>query len=299
MASSAIEDHVSAIQAAFLRRAGPYLPTAAMVLLVLLIAHALAQLTWTVLTPDPSVVSPAATSRSPRAAPPPPPNHGPRIAALHLFGEPPAEAPIQNAISAPETKLNLTLRGVFATGDKDGVAIIARGAGQSELFTIGDSIPGGATLRDVLPDRVILERNKQLETLRMPEDSGTLIDFESGETDAGRGGVTPTAAMSASLSQFRAEAIRDPRKLGEVVRIEPAQENGQLVGYRLTPKGDPRLFNDLGLQAGDIVTQVNGIDLTDQRNGTRVLRDLMKAEYVEAVVRRGGQDIYISQEIPR
>jgi general secretion pathway protein C len=296
MASSAIEQQLSAIQATFMRRAGPYLPTAATVLLVLLIAHALAQLTWIVLTPAPT---PSAVSANQASAPPPPPapDHGRRIAAVHLFGEPPAAAPAQDPIAAPETKLNLTLRGVFATGDADGVAIIARGSGKSELFTVGDAIPGGATLKDVLADRVILERNKQLETLRMPEQSERLIDFE--EPPAGRGAVTPTAATAASLSQFRTEAMRNPRKLGEVVRIEPAQENGQLVGYRLTPRGNPELFNALGLQAGDIVTQVNGVDLTDQRNGTRVMRDLMRAERVEAVIRRGGQDIYISQEIPR
>lgn len=300
MASSALEDQLTAIQATFMRRAGPYLPTAVTVLLVILIAHALAQLTWVVLTPAPMAVTPTASpSRTGPATQPATPDHARRIAAVHLFGEPPALAPAQNALAAPETKLNLTLRGVFATGDADGVAIIARGSGQAELFTIGDAIPGGATLRDVLPDRVILERNQQLETLRMPEDGGSVIDFDTAPPAAGRGTVTPAAATAASLQQFRAEAIRNPRMLGEVVSIQPAQEAGQLIGYRLTPKGDPQLFNALGLQAGDIITQVNGVDLTDQRNGARVLRDLMKAEYVEAVIRRDGQDIYIAQEIPR
>jgi general secretion pathway protein C len=296
MASSAIEQQLSAIQATFMRRAGPYLPTAATVLLVLLIAHALAQLTWIMLTPTPTV-APLVGAAAGTLPPPPTPDHGRRIAAAHLFGEPPAVAPLQDPISAPETKLNLTLRGVFATGDPDGVAIISRGSGQAELFTVGDAIPGGATLKDVLADRVILERNQQLETLRMPEQSENLIDFE--EPASGRGAVTPTAVTAAAIGEFRAEAVRNPRRLGEVVQIEPAQEGGQLVGYRLSPKGNPELFNALGLQAGDIVTQVNGLDLTDQRNGTRVLRDLMRAERVEAVIRRDGQDIYISQEIPQ
>ena len=182
MASSAIEQQLSAIQATFMRRAGPYLPTAATALLVLLIAHALAQLTWIILTPTPTV-APLVGAAAGTLPPPPTPDHGRRIAAVHLFGEPPATAAAQDPISAPETKLNLTLRGVFATGDPDGVAIISRGSGQAELFTVGDAIPGGATLKDVLADRAErLGERGLLESDAVRDGDEILLD------DAGRDG---------------------------------------------------------------------------------------------------------------
>ena len=95
------------------------------------------------------------------------------LSSAHLFGTAEIKTPVVTAENAPETKLNLVLRGVLSAGSPEiASAIIARSAnGKEEIYGIGDKIPGGITLREIHAEYVILERHGRLETLRMLKDS--------------------------------------------------------------------------------------------------------------------------------
>src|SRR5690606_36749475 len=59
------------------------------------------------------------------------------------------------------------------------------------------------------------------------------------------------------------DAAFDVSSLAEVIEIRPAQRNGRLIGYQLSPGVRLKEFVQLGLRTGDIVTAVNGIPLDD------------------------------------
>src|SRR6202034_4686003 len=87
------------------------------------------------------------------------------IVNVHLFGI----AGVQSGGSAPQTTMPLILAGVIA--DKDpakGQAIIGENAVAAKLYAVGGAIPGGARLHAVYADRVLLERNGALESLKLP-----------------------------------------------------------------------------------------------------------------------------------
>ena len=87
------------------------------------------------------------------------------IVAAHLFGDAGADAVLSKAIDAPETRLNLKLRGaVAAEDDALSHAIIADGNGKDNVYFLKETVPGGAKLHEVYPDRVILNRSGSLET---------------------------------------------------------------------------------------------------------------------------------------
>jgi general secretion pathway protein C len=70
----------------------------------------------------------------------------------------------------PKTNLRLILRGALAAdGEFPGSALIEHPDGETEVYMVGDSLPGDARLRTVLSNRVILERNGTLESLYFPE----------------------------------------------------------------------------------------------------------------------------------
>ena len=145
------------------------LPTLTSAVFIVLIAYLLASLTWRLLAPQPAISTNPITERPQSLTPKTQRSqHDRQIARLHLFGKTQlpksSEAPV-----APETRLNLTLRGVFATDDEDSMAIIASGAANEKYYRIGDSIIGGTKLKAVYADRVLLERNNKLETLRLPK----------------------------------------------------------------------------------------------------------------------------------
>src|SRR5690606_7669950 len=96
-----------------------------------------------------------------------------QLANAHLFGEPPAKAaeqPLQTE-NLPATNLRLTLRGVSAS-DTDGLAsaLVEGPDQQTQVYLIGDTLPGDAKLRAIYPTRIVIERRGRLENLYFPED---------------------------------------------------------------------------------------------------------------------------------
>jgi len=95
-----------------------------------------------------------------------------KIASYHLFGHAEKSRPeVRRAPTvAPETRLKLTLSGVLAaTAEQQAArAIIAGPDGHGKSYTINDRLPGGAVVKEIHPDRVILTRHGKYETLRLP-----------------------------------------------------------------------------------------------------------------------------------
>ncbi len=276
--------------------------------LTVLIAYELAGLTWHTFLPAPQANPKVATrSAAPLSAPDQSPNYAWQIANLHLFGEAQQAQPTQ-VLDAPETRLNLTLRGVYATGDDDALAIIANGGSNEKFYRLGDAITGGGILKAVYEDRVILEHNLQMETLRLPKgkDLGltdgaesyapAAIDRYAAEYDpALAGGQT----SQIDLGALRKEILQNPARLGAMLQAVPVNANGQFQGYRLTPQGNPRIFTQLGLQEGDIVTAVNGISIDRPDKGLLALQDLVKAEQVSVTLLRNGAEITLEHSLGR
>ena len=100
---------------------------------------------------------------------------GQSLSSMDLFGnaKESAAADKKAPITAPDTRLELTLRGIFAQNEKhDGLAIIQnKRTSKEEHFVVKDNVFGMATLKEIYHDRVILYRNGKYETLRLPEKS--------------------------------------------------------------------------------------------------------------------------------
>jgi len=145
-----------------------YMPAVVLVLLLVLLAERLADLTWKVWPQNQAVAATtSAIAANVTATPAQQGVSARQIANWHLFGK--AEiSKVNNKIptNAPETRLRLTLKGVVASADNPS-AIIASQKGPEKDYNLGDNIPGGAILREVYPDRVILERRGRYETLSL------------------------------------------------------------------------------------------------------------------------------------
>ncbi len=87
------------------------------------------------------------------------------LADLHLFG-----LYDTNLANLPKTSLQLTLQGTESnkTGEGLVIAVIAGPDGQAKAYKIGDNLPGGAIVHKILPMKVIIEHNGNLEELDLP-----------------------------------------------------------------------------------------------------------------------------------
>lgn len=205
------------------------------------------------------------------------------VSRLALFGKaiPKAQAKAAVAANAPRTQLNAQLNGVLASSDPaKSIAIIAM-SGIQNSYGVGDMIDGTqARIRQVYPDRVIIERDGRDETLML---------------DGEEYGKPLPQTNTAPLGSLRSELIADPGKITDYLNISPVQVDGRMTGYRLNPGSNPEFFNQSGLQANDLAISINGLDLRDNMQAMQAMQQMAGATEMTVTVERQGEqfDIYV------
>jgi general secretion pathway protein C len=269
----------------WLDRATRTLPRALAVVLVIGIAWQLVQLTWLLLERR----TPADDSAMVMAPPPPTAVRKgidvQAIANAHLFDV------AQSEPTAPEdaqpTQMNLVLSAVFAANDPaKGLAVIGDSPQSAKVYAVGATVRPGTRLHSVYLDRVILDRNGQLETLSLPKPSTAGITIN-------RSAAAPRPGNAQFAENLRRIAETNPTAFAEVVRPQPVFANGVQRGYRVYPGRNRQQFAKLGLQPGDLVLSINGTPLDDPQRGMEIFNTIGTSDRVSVTVERNGQ----SQEL--
>ena len=285
-------------------------------ILVVALAHSLAVLTLAVVSgrslqtvgmiaPEPAANG-ATVTRSPAeyAA----------IGSWHLFGRVEDNRPVEaTPAPIPVTQLNLRLVGVFfmERGSNRALALIAEGNGPERGYRIGEPLPGGARLEQIQRDHVVVSRNGRQEVLNLPKlDSAgrpapamPVIPIPADIPDApmpaqpepepATTGFSGQQVIDASTiaGRLRSEVTTRPQALEDIAFASPYVQNGQFTGFRLRPGRDRQLFGQLGLNGGDVITEINGVRLNNPAQGLTMLQELMNASRVDVRVLRNGAEI--------
>jgi len=269
------------------------LPPIVTLILIIACSYILSQLTWSLIPGEAQQTAPFSV-KSNSASKKSSANYK-GITDAHLFGIFQQTTTKQTQTEAPETRLNLVLKGVLATNPMEyGNAIISQGKnGKEDTYSPGDKI-SSATLKEIYADRVILERSGKLETLRMPKDnSGGLLTSSRSKQIA-----APPSTPGAILSDIRKKILRNPTSFGKYAIPVPYNENGKLRGYKLQPQGDNSLFDTVGLEPNDVVIGVNGVELNNPARGLKALRSLQSAKSIDLTILRNGAEMPLHFDIP-
>lgn len=275
------------------------LPTIVSLVMLAALTYTVAQLTWK-LVPDPELPEVKVEDKNNRSVADKQAKSRHTLSEFHLFGEarrqtqPVARGPVK----APVTRLNLTLKGVIASGTPEiAKAIIADSSGTENFYGLGAKIPGGAILEEIHAAHVIIKRNDRLETLQLPKDAPGNRSVSARNTTKKRASNNVSTKLPATdynketstiLREFRDVLKTDPQKLMDLVRARPYRENGKLVGYKIRPGKDRKLLKKFGFKSGDIVTSVNGISLDNPINGLEIIKNLTSANAVAVDIKRAG-----------
>ena len=159
------------------------------------------------------------------------------LASLAFFGTAQtdgAEAQ-ENTEDLPETNLRLFLRGVLAAeGDFAGSALIEDDKSKTDVFLVGDELPGDAKLRSVHSNRVILDRAGKLENLYFPEpDDQSGMTFSS-DADNIQQNLTPQRQAPAITNL---PASSTPRAANDQQRREEIRKRLEQLRERLRTNG--------------------------------------------------------------
>ncbi len=259
------------------------------------IALQLVQLFWLLVAPAP-VVLPTPTQGS---------GAGQNIAQVagtsdyHLFGEAGAEPvePVKQTVDAPDTKLRLELLGVTVASQEQGSgAIIAPKNGDGEFYRLGDRIQGRTKLAGVYADKVILDTNGKLETLKFEEHnrrgvSARTVSRPSAPSVSLRERFREVRSPSDFLQMTTDAASQDPES---AIRQLGLQSNGPGQGYQVQSGS---MLTALNLRPGDIVLSVNGQRLGDASADQMILQQVQDSGQARIEVQRGNQRFVVNHSL--
>jgi general secretion pathway protein C len=270
-----------------------YLPKVMVALLTLLVASQAADLTWRLIPVPESVAKlPQPTQRTPVK----PSGKGEAengleaVASLHLFGKAGVKPVTQIEAKAPETRLNLTLHGVFVDEDPEqGAAIIGTSGSTQKYYKVGATVMNGVTLQGVFTDRVVLLRSGRSEVLRFPKvpSAGSLAPSRKARSASSQ--RRAATVDSGALRGYREVFQKEPLKIFEHVRFVPVRSREGLKGYRILPQKNRELYNQLGIRPSDLVTAVNGVSLNNDQEAMRLMQTLKDASTLQVDILRNGQ----------
>jgi len=300
-----------------------------MAFLLLWLCYSLAQLFWIMMpTPtleEPALVLPSNSSFSTS-------NNGDSnsvdlaaLKELDLFGKSGGVALVSVAIpeieQAVDTRLKLILRGTMPSNNEQFARAVIGDGPRQKTFSIGEELsigPRGVKLSRVFVDRVILDNNGRYENLPLYQNKDGYKRLPQPRTVTRR---TPTRRSAGSIpistnSRNRTEAdafVESVRPDGEqgaptqaqisavtdVMNIGIHRENGQVIGFRIRPKNDRKIFDELGLKPGDIVTAVNNVGLTDTNKAMEIYRSLGSESQATLEILRDGVTLTVDVAIDR
>lgn len=270
-------------------------------LLLIAIVWSLSQLTWQLLTPTQNVKPLIQTSGSQSSSSANRVNLS-DILALNLFGKYSAqkEEPKQVEV-APVTSLNLKLMGVVSSSEPSLAAAIIEKSGSQSTYGVGEKIDGTqAVIREVYPDRVILEQRGKRETLMLEGADYTVTASvgapakEKKEIDRNKVKKNKrklNTNQRQRVEEMKQEFFADPGKVSDYIKASPFKRDGELVGYKIRPGKKVELFNTFGLRNGDIAVEINGYDLTDLTQAMTAMQELRNATEARLLVERNGEII--------
>jgi len=206
------------------------------------------------------------------------------ILSRNLFNsstlDPPAP-PLDETEDIEKSKLPLTLLGTFASSNVALSRAAIEQSGKRETFVVGvgdDVAEGKATVVRIERRRVVLSENGALRELTLDEDANRDSRIaRAPRRPARRPGSVPEVRdlggdRFAVSREDVEDAIRNPTNLLTQARILPKFENGEMVGLQVSGIKEGSLFEELGIQEGDVITEFAGMPISDPSDGVQILQ---------------------------
>lgn len=153
--------------------------------------------------------------------------------------------PVDTGNDAPETTLNLQLKGLRS--GENGTAFIRTPDGQEDNVYVGEEIMSGVFLRGVFPTHVLIDVNGQTQRLTTED------------AKAVRSQGTPAPSRRGDLQTIRSA---DAVALLSQVKIIPSFDiDMNRNGVMIEPRTSAINLSTFGLQKGDILTRFGGESL--------------------------------------
>jgi general secretion pathway protein C len=222
-----------------------------------------------------------------------------RIRTSGLFPLPPdplnmGTAGVGSGTSPSRAPLNLAsklkLLGVVI-GDREGVsAIIEELSSKRQLFfRLHDEIPDVGEINEIRRDGIVVRHGDQQELLEL---SASQTEKPPAPPIAGGPAAAPVPGSPVRTVLDRRDvehAMGDLPKLLSQARAVPYLVNGTMNGFRLDFIAPASFYEKIGLKYGDVLQQVNGVEIRDPSTMLTLFQQLRNEKQVKLDVLRNNQ----------
>lgn len=194
------------------------------------------------------------------------------ISTRNIFGSLLKTDQPQQQVVAPKpiSPLALALTGTFVSQGTEPFAIIEnKKKNEQESFMLNEMIFDEAKLVAIFNDRVEIERNGEIEVLKLDETAASI------NPAGAEGGVVSVGEDQFVVSGAELDkALENMPLLLQQARAVPYFKDGRSIGLRLFAVRPDSLFSKLGLRNGDILKNVNGSSLADLSQALKLFEQL-------------------------
>lgn len=180
-----------------------------------------------------------------------------------------------------ETSLNLSLKGIIhESGGTKSMAIISKGQSETDVFKTNDMIIPGTSLHSVYSEQIILNTRNGLESLKLPKEKTNYNEKQN----IPKKKLTPLKEFGTNLA--------------DTIRPTPYFSSGKQVGYRVYPGSDRKKFMSLGLMSGDLIVNINGLELDDPMKAMSIFQNIENDSQVTLTIIRNENptEIFINSD---
>jgi type II secretion system protein C len=191
-----------------------------------------------------------------------------------------------------KTTLPFELVGTIVVNDssRSVAAILLKEKKEIEPFVPGDRILEQAEVININRNRVVIKNLKtnDLEYIELVEEGVEIKTTKVSNTDSGIRQISETEIV-VDRSEVD-KAMKNINKLLMEARAVPYREQGQMAGFRLLGIKSDSLFRKLGAKNGDVIQEVNGVQIKDPATAMQLYQQLQTNDKFDIKVKRGGED---------
>jgi type II secretion system protein C len=212
-----------------------------------------------------------------------------------------------------KTDLPLRLLGTAALADAAGswAAVEDLETKKHLIVQIDDQLKERATVIRIDRRRIVLQNGPRREELSLEEGPSPAAPRRSARSArrnppsrALRGNDLKARIRQIDENRFsvpRADvqsAAENPAALFSQARILPKYQDGEMIGVQMNSIKAGSVFEQIGLQDGDTITEFNGIQVNGPQQSAQVLRELSEAtEFDVSVIGEGGDTRRLQYEL--
>lgn len=228
----------------------------------------------------------------------------------------------QNNAPAPVVAedLHLKLLGTSLLSKSKPYAIIEDQTGNQSLYQVGEDIPDAGRLVSVETTRAIIDRGGHRVAIEIPQTEmpevapsrlgvpgilprglpalmrhgairrrGGANDDDDSDDDSSKLELKKLGPgrFEASRAQV-ASTMQNPAQLFSQMRALPHFVNGKTDGFSISNVAPGSVFEQLGLQDGDMVTEIDGQPVTNPMQAMGLMQAVQTASSIDLTVQRGG-----------